>query len=115
MTSQRVDTCQAQEVDLVFDQHDLARAVRRIDTAGGVGDDQSGDTEEFHQADGHGACGEGVALVEVEAALHADHGGGPDMAEEEAPSVTHYGTHGEVGDVFVIEFGGVGDGIAQRS
>jgi hypothetical protein len=96
-----------EEVDVVPDEHYVADVVGRVDGAGGVGHDQGGDSQELHHSDGERALPQGVALVEVKAALHDHHGGGPDAAEEKAAVVAGDGAHGEVGDVLVVEDGAV--------
>ena len=60
----------AQQVDVVLDDDQVALVVQRVQPAGGVGDDQGRAAQLLHHPDREGDLGGGVALVEVEPAFH---------------------------------------------
>ena len=67
---QRVD---AQQVDVVLDDHQIALGVLRVQPAAGVGDDQQLAAQLLHHPDRERHLGGRVAFVEVEPAFHRDH------------------------------------------
>ena len=60
------------QVDVVFDDDQVALVVERIQAAGGVGDDQEPAAELLHHADRKGDLPGRITLVEVKPPFHRD-------------------------------------------
>ena len=87
--------------DVIVDDHQVARCVAVAAAAGSVGQQQLVSAHQVHQTGGHNDVGHGVALVEVDAALHDDDLGLTDVTEHELALVAGDGGNGEAFDVVV--------------
>ena len=77
---QRVD---AQQVDVVVDDHQVALGVERVHAAAGVGDDQRRAAQFLQHPDREGDLRGGISLVEVEPTFHRhDRSAGQGAADE---------------------------------
>ena len=89
------------EVDVVLDEHEVADAVRRVDAARSVSDNEPLGAELVHHVNREGDLLRGVALVGMQPALHADDVFAFELAEHEASLVT-LGSRGDhEGDIGV--------------
>lgn len=84
---QRVAGGKAWEVNVIFEQHEVADAVVAVKGARGVGDQQDLDAKAAHDAHRQGHGGEVVALVAVDAALHHHHIDTSELANDELARV----------------------------
>ena len=108
-----VEAHHADQVKVVGDEHQVAGGVGGVDGAGGVGDDEGLDAEALHDADGQGDLGHGVAFVEVDAALHDEHGLVFEAADDELAGVAGDGGFGPVRQVAEGDAVGVADGVGK--
>lgn len=71
------------EVDMILNEHQVAHLEAGVDAAGGIGHDQRCHAQLLHHPHGENDIGQCVALVEMEAALHADDGFSAEAARHE--------------------------------
>jgi hypothetical protein len=91
----------AGEVDVVFDEHEVARRGAELDAARCVGDEENAAAELPHDARREDDVVGAVALVGVDAAIHEEDGAAGKGTEQEAAAVAGDRAGGEVGDVAV--------------
>ena len=91
----------AQQIDVVGDEHQVARVPQRVHAAAGVRDDEDARAESPQHAHGERDLLEGVALVAVEPALHRDHAPAGEGPEQELAGVTLDGREGKPRDLLV--------------
>ena len=91
------------QVDMVGDDHQVARAERCIDAARGVRDEQEADAEQPHDADREGHLLHRIAFVVVEPSLHGHDAAAARLAENQTSLVPLDRRDGEAGNVLVIE------------
>lgn len=103
-------TSKAHHIDVIPDDHDIAFLVGGVQAAGRVRRDEMGDSAQLHDSHGHRALPQRVALVVVEAALHAHDGHAAQVAEHHLAGVARNRRSREVRDRVVREL----DGIIQR-
>ena len=92
----------AVQLDVVPEDHHVPGAVVPVHGPGGVGENEGFHAQQSQDPDGDDQLLEGIALVGVEAAGHADHGPAGDRAEDQLPGVGGHGGEQEIGDVPVI-------------
>ena len=104
-----------QQVDVVVDDHDVAGGEVRIQSAGGVGDDQQLDAERLHHADRkRGPLGR-VAFVAMEAALHGDDRHAAEPAAQQPAAMADGGRSQEMRHVAVVDRRFDLDRVADRA
>ena len=91
------------QIDMVGDDHQVARTERRIDAARSVRHEQAADSQLFEHPHGEGHLLHGVALVVVEPALHGHDAAAVDPAENQAPLVPLDRRNGEIGNILVLD------------
>ena len=87
--------------DVVRDEHEVAGVKAAVDAAGGVREEEYLRAQQLQQPRGQHHVVYLVALVVVDAALHAGHVHASERAEDEPALVARYGRDGEAGDVRV--------------
>ena len=95
--------------------HQVADLVVEIDAAGGIGDEQVFDSDDFHDADRQGDEFHAVPFIIVDAPLHGDDGFPADFSDDEVPLVADGRRDRESGDVPVGNGDGVDDLVGQPS
>ena len=103
------------QLDVILDDHDVARAVGLVHRAGGVGQDGGLHAQQLEQAHRDHQLLKIVALVGVEAAGHADHLFARHRAEDQLARVGIDGGDQEVRDVLVVDDDGILDGVRKRA
>ena len=93
-----------EEVDVVGDNHQVADLELGVHATSGIGNEEGLDAQLVHDAYREGDLLHGVALVEVEAALHGHDIDASQLAEDEFAGVALDSRDGEVGDLLVGEF-----------
>ena len=94
LTNQRI----GHQVDMVGDDHQIARTERGIDTATCIRHEESLDTEQLHHAHGEGHLLHRVALIVVETTLHSHHLLAAQNTKDQATLMTLNRRNGEVGN-----------------
>ena len=92
---------------MVADGDQRAFAVGGVDAAGGIGDDERGAAEQAEDSRGEGHLSHGIAFIGVHAALHYRHVDAADAAEDELAAVAEDGGERPVGDLGVVDGGGL--------
>ena len=100
---------------MVPDDHHVSGAVVRVDAPGGVGEDEGPDAQQLQHPDVNDQLLKGVALIGVKAAGHADNPPARHGAEDQLPGVGGHGGEQKVGDVGVVHFHRVLDGLGEGS
>ena len=101
------------QLDMVPNDHHVPGAVVPVDGPGGVGENGGPDSQQLQNPDGDDQLLEGVALVGVEAAGHADHPPARHRAENQLPGVGGHGGEQKMGDLGVIHGHRVFDGLGE--
>ena len=86
-----------------------ARLKAAVDAAGGVGQHHLFNAQQLEHIEGITDLLHGVALVEVEPALHGQHWGVSQLALQQGALVARHGGPGEAGDVGIGNLHGVGE------
>ena len=87
-TFERIISGKSRQIDVVFDDHDVAGFVAGVEGSRFAGDDETLDAETTQHAHWKRALHERVALVGVEAALKTNHRPTMHFAEDESTHVT---------------------------
>ena len=109
---QRVDP---HEVDLVFDDHDVAQLVLRVHAAGSAGDHQHAAAQLLQHAHGQRDLFERPAFVQVEAAIQSQDRRAGQFAVDHARGVGFDRAHREMRHVAVRQLAGVFDIAGQAA
>ena len=96
-----------EHLDLVSDEHQVARLPAGVDTAGGVGDNEGVAAQQAQHPDGVGHRLVGVALIVVHPALHDGHPLSLQLPKHQAALVAGGGGGLEVGDILIVDENGV--------
>ena len=100
-TFERIISGKSRQIDVVFDDHDVAGFVAGVEGSRFAGDDETLDAETTQHAHRKRALHEGVALVGVEAALKTNHRPTVHFAEDEPAHMTLNRRLREIRDVAV--------------
>ena len=92
----------AEHVDVIGDQHQVARRPERVHPAAGIGDDEGVRTECAQHAHGEGHLLERVPLVAMEPTLHRHHAPATERPEQESPAVRLHRREREARDRAVL-------------
>lgn len=87
---QRTVARQTRHVDVVLDDHDVADGVFGVQAARRVRHDQRLHAQQLHHAHRHRTLPHRVALVRVEAALHAHHRHLVQVAKDQRAAMSHH-------------------------
>ena len=104
----------AQQVDVIADQHQVARRPLRVHPAAGVRHDQRPRAERVQHAHRKGDLLELVAFVAMEPALHRHHRAPAEPAEQQLPGMGLHRGQREARDVAVRDLG-VSTAISRAS
>ena len=97
----------ALQIDVIFDDDELALNEFAFDAAGGVGKDNRFHAHTGEDANGEGDLFGGIAFVEMDAALHSGDRDVADRAEDELAGMADGSGLREIGDFRVGDFSGV--------
>jgi len=103
-----------EDVNVILDHHNITRLEVRVQSPGGVGDNQRIDSQQAHHANGQRHFGHRIAFVEVRAALHRQHRAPLKLADYQLPGVPQHGRARPVRNVGVGDHVCIGDLIHQR-
>ena len=91
----------ALQVDVITDNDQRALGVLQIDAAGGVGKNRRTNSHAAQDTHRESDFLRGVALIEMDAALHRGHSHVPDFSDHQPPGVTNSGRTREARNFFV--------------
>ena len=109
------ERAEVEELDMVGDEHQIARGILGVHRARGVRHDHRLRAKQADNAAGVGGVLHRVALVAVHAALHDRHALAAQLAENEAALVSRRGGRAEVRDVRIAYAGARLDAVAEKA
>jgi len=86
----------ARQVEVILDQHQIARLKRRVDAAGGVRHHQRMHAERLHDAHGKRHRLGGISFIQVESPVHQQDGASGGLADDEFARVSRHRRHRKV-------------------